>query len=211
MPMSHTAVKAVLDHSQAKGAARLVALVYAEAVNEGDVRAGRPWLAWLSQRRAAERANVTERMVRFALTQLCEAGEMRRTGELRGRGTVVYDLLPGVHDEVTGCRSGNPLPDEDSQERELQESAPRQSAAPIRQPVTSQSGNPLPPEPEGTGTSEPEGDFPSSEIIEGNSNGRVKPDGEDAWDRFLAGGDRGGDYEPDDLATSMRDRVRGAA
>jgi len=209
--MSHTAVKAVLDHSQAKGAVRLVALVYADAVKEKDVKLGRPWTAWPSQRRVAERAVIAERTVRHALAELCALGEMRRTGELKGRGAVVYDLLPNAPerevDPAMGCLSGNGLPDEDSQKREARQSALRQSAAPIRQRVASQSGNGLPKNKKGTRTSEQEGVFSDSDSgIEAGVAGVPST----AELRGFEGNGRGGDFEPDQLVTSMRERFGGS-
>lgn len=207
--MSHTATEKVFEHSNAKGATLLVALVYAEAVKQKDVDEGRRWLAWPSQRRVAKRAKISERMVRFALAKLCAEGEMRRTGELKGRGAVVYEWLAGAperQDEVTDYRSGNGLPDEDSQEREVQKRASgnRRNRSGNGQPLDPVTGcHRTGREPE---LSEPEGVFSDSDSgIEANNGNRVE-----TGETFNLPGEiadrngKAGDYEPDEIADAAR-------
>jgi hypothetical protein len=68
--MGHKAVRWVLEHSEARGSARLVLLVLAEHAN-GDSP------AWPSVATIAQEANITERGVQLALHELERLGEVK--------------------------------------------------------------------------------------------------------------------------------------
>ena len=82
--MSIAAVGAVLDHSEAKGNARMVLLVMANYANE----AGH---CWPSVKSVAKRCNCPERSVHRSLAALVAAGELVKVGTRYGN-IVEYQL-----------------------------------------------------------------------------------------------------------------------
>lgn len=82
--MSIETIKAVLDHSRARGAARMVLFVLAECANKD----GR---CWPSVRTIARRCACAKSTVHLALGQLKDAGEIR-VEEGRPGKVVVYQL-----------------------------------------------------------------------------------------------------------------------
>lgn len=92
--MSGPLVGEVLASSRARLGARLVLVVLAEAVNERRLKAGEPPEAWLSQGKIASRAGICDRAVRRHLTELMRLGEIEDTGRRKGRGAVVWEIVP---------------------------------------------------------------------------------------------------------------------
>jgi hypothetical protein len=97
--VSYQAVRAVLEHSKAHGATRLVLLVIAEHANANGQG------AYVSMKKIAAEAKVRERTVERAIERaevdLKELGVLRRRGP---HGTNMYALLlPGLMDIGTGA------------------------------------------------------------------------------------------------------------
>ena len=108
--MSMRMIDAVRQHSRAKGTALNVLVFLAWYANDDGI-------AWPSQATLAEDANVTERRIRDALTQLVALGEIVRV--VRGRrATVTWQILlpaaskPGSPaPDLTASKPGSPAPD----------------------------------------------------------------------------------------------------
>ena len=99
MGISLTVFDAICMHSQARGNARLALVMLARFVSEEKVRAGQPALAHPSIDTLAELCCCSHRTVEAALAKLSADGEIHRTGRRmfgRYRGTIEYELLPGV-------------------------------------------------------------------------------------------------------------------
>jgi hypothetical protein len=84
--VSWQAVKAVLDHSDATGPARMALIILAESANADGTN------AYPSIDTIAHRMRRSERAAQYALRRLEADGEIAATGKSR-RGTVVYMIL----------------------------------------------------------------------------------------------------------------------
>jgi hypothetical protein len=92
----------VLEKSRARWTARLVQIVLAERVNEKRVEVGEPPLAWPSQADIAKRAGgIDARTVRRHLAELERLGEIEDTGQRKGRGVKVWEVVPGGRTQVS--------------------------------------------------------------------------------------------------------------
>lgn len=150
--MSGPLVGEVLASSKASPTARLVLIILAEAVNDKRLDAGLPAEAWLSQGKIAQRAGLSDRQVRRRLAELKELGEIEDTGQRKGRGAVVWEIVPvgrtpasGVDTSVRGERA-----DEHETEHVGRERPPgRTDATALRTPASGVPRTPASTEPEG--------------------------------------------------------------
>ena len=111
--MAISAMTNVFETSPAKGNARLVELVLANAISDKKLKAGYPPLAWISQSTIACLCNCSSNTVERALVELKKLGRIVDTGDRAGgkyRGTVIYklpqDLLDGDHPQNRGPQNG---------------------------------------------------------------------------------------------------------
>lgn len=74
--MAVSATRDVWEHSPARGTARLIELYLADCVNEKHLRAGRPALAWASQRTIAKACRCERSTVQRALAELQKLGRI---------------------------------------------------------------------------------------------------------------------------------------
>jgi hypothetical protein len=107
-------VDAVFRQSQATGRARLVLLALAHSASHENWTKYRQADAWTSQPRLAEMCGITgkdaTREVRRHLEALAELGEIRWTGEVKGRGSKVWELLIDPDNPDVCVRGSDPEP-----------------------------------------------------------------------------------------------------
>jgi hypothetical protein len=102
--MAFPVTKAVWEHSRSKGNARLVLLALTQFVIKEKLKSGEPALVWPSQQTLADMCGCSRSTVELALKRLAELGEIEDTGERHGgkyRGTVEWEVLPGVDFDLT--------------------------------------------------------------------------------------------------------------
>jgi hypothetical protein len=140
--VSTACTTAVFRHSASKGSARLVLLAMADEANDQGLLTAYK----RSQSHLARKANVDQRTVGRAITELQELGELALLAAGNGRASSDYRLLlPGLEDHDEGGQAATPAP---AARRPSPGSTPPQggqAAHPII-PV-SPGATPVPPEP----------------------------------------------------------------
>lgn len=102
--MSIETVKAVLDHSRAKGAARIVLFVLAECAN-------RDGLCWPAVPTIAKKSNCARSSVHLALDWLKDAGEIEVARDEPGKVKVYRVTVPPQHPHPPEDRTPHPSED----------------------------------------------------------------------------------------------------
>jgi hypothetical protein len=113
--MSYTVFEACLEPERRRcGAAELSTLLALAAhVNQKDTERGWEWLAWPSQALLAGELGLSDRQLRRKLTCLKEVGDIRETGEIKGRGIKVFEItLRPRSEDVSSVDEADP-PSED--------------------------------------------------------------------------------------------------
>lgn len=204
--MAHEALEAVRRYSRASGTRLAVLYELANRVNQDRLDAGYEMEAWPGITWLAEACNVSRRSIRRALSELVRDGEIeereRKGGKAGQPGSRAFVIT------VQDLPEKSKLPPEDGRSGEGAAVGNRPNLA----SGSATSGN-------GSATS-------------GQQNGQIRPHNQKGTVRTrngsgptsgevgapslseilgFEGNGRGGDFEPDEIATSMLERIHGAA